>query len=105
MSEENVEVVRGEASARLALPHIRSDLTKWTKSEIDARSRKQKGVFFLMSGREQSREQGRTCSIAGCQREVLDRGWCKRHLTNWRRTGDPSKVLVRWYPPARIRGG
>jgi hypothetical protein len=106
MSEENVEIVlQGKASARLPLAQIRSHLTKWTKSEIDARSPKEKGVFLLMSDPEQGREKRRACSIAGCQREVLDSGWCKRHLANWRRTGDPSKVLVHWYPPARIRGG
>ena len=44
----------------------------------------------MMSDREQSREKERTW-IAGCRREVLDRGWCKRHLVNWRRTGDPER--------------
>lgn len=29
------------------------------------------------------------CSVAGCQRQKLARGWCKAHLSRWRRYGTP----------------
>lgn len=29
------------------------------------------------------------CSIAGCGKRVLARGWCDMHYTRWRRHGDP----------------
>ena len=51
-------------------------LTKWAKIEIDAPSGKRKGVFFLMGGaRPESRDKQDMLAIAGCQREVIDRGW------------------------------
>lgn len=31
----------------------------------------------------------RTCSIPGCGRSVLARGWCNRHYCRWREHGDP----------------
>lgn len=83
---------------RFTYPHEFDNVDKSGRGCTPARRKESSS----MSDREQSREKGRTCSIAGCEREVLDRGWCKRHLANWRRTGDPRKVLVRWYPPARI---
>lgn len=30
-----------------------------------------------------------TCSIEGCGRATLARGWCRRHYLRWHRTGDP----------------
>jgi hypothetical protein len=29
------------------------------------------------------------CSIPGCDRQAVARGWCKRHWQNWNRNGDP----------------
>lgn len=29
------------------------------------------------------------CSIAGCQKKTLARGWCGVHWRRWRRSGDP----------------
>jgi HNH endonuclease len=31
----------------------------------------------------------RTCSIEGCDRPVLGRGWCAAHYQRWKRHGDP----------------
>lgn len=31
----------------------------------------------------------RTCTIDGCQKPVLARGWCSAHWTRWKRHGDP----------------
>lgn len=31
----------------------------------------------------------RTCSIEGCERAVVARGWCQTHWRRWRRNGDP----------------
>jgi hypothetical protein len=31
----------------------------------------------------------RTCSIEGCDRPVLGRGWCTAHYQRWKRHGDP----------------
>jgi hypothetical protein len=30
-----------------------------------------------------------TCSIDGCEKPVLSRGWCSAHWTRWSRHGDP----------------
>lgn len=30
-----------------------------------------------------------SCSIEGCDRPILGRGWCQRHYAQWRRTGNP----------------
>lgn len=30
-----------------------------------------------------------TCTIEGCTREVVARGWCSAHYTRWKRYGDP----------------
>lgn len=34
----------------------------------------------------------RNCSIDGCERRVVGRGWCKLHWTRWRKHGDPNYV-------------
>lgn len=31
----------------------------------------------------------RVCSVKDCGREVVARGWCKKHWTRWSRYGDP----------------
>ena len=31
----------------------------------------------------------RTCSISGCGRSVVGRGWCDMHYRRWKRRGDP----------------
>lgn len=30
-----------------------------------------------------------TCSIEGCEKTILGRGWCSMHYSRWRRNGDP----------------
>lgn len=35
----------------------------------------------------------RVCSVDGCEKAVLARGWCKLHYSRWRRQGDPEVVL------------
>ena len=34
-----------------------------------------------------------TCSIEGCHREKIKRGWCNTHYQRWRNHGDPSVRL------------
>jgi len=41
----------------------------------------------------------RVCAIAGCDREVWGHGWCQKHYTRWRRTGDPTLARVRGTKP------
>src|SRR6478609_4933475 len=31
------------------------------------------------------------CTIEGCGRKSVGRGWCKRHYGFWQRNGDPTK--------------
>jgi len=32
------------------------------------------------------------CSIDGCDSSVFARGWCSKHWSRWRTTGDPQKT-------------
>lgn len=34
----------------------------------------------------------KTCSIEGCEKAVLGRGWCAAHYAKWRKYGDPLTV-------------
>lgn len=34
----------------------------------------------------------RLCSVEGCSKQVLKRGWCSTHYWRWRRNGDPLAV-------------
>lgn len=36
-----------------------------------------------------------TCSIEGCDRPVLARGWCGKHYSRWQTHGDPTLVAPR----------
>lgn len=36
-----------------------------------------------------------TCSIEGCTKPVLARGWCGAHWARWKRNGTPGTTLVR----------
>lgn len=36
----------------------------------------------------------RTCSIDGCERQRVARGWCKLHHRRWLTYGDPTFILV-----------
>lgn len=36
-----------------------------------------------------------TCSIAGCGKRTVARGWCRTHYYRWSRTGDPLLVHTR----------
>ena len=40
----------------------------------------------------------RTCTIEGCDRPILCRGWCRRHYRRWSTYGDPEYVK----PPAEV---
>ena len=40
-----------------------------------------------------------TCSIEGCEKRHLARGFCNRHYQNWRRTGVPTTATARYYTP------
>jgi hypothetical protein len=42
----------------------------------------------------------RTCTIEGCEKPHMARGWCAMHYLRWWRTGDPAEVL----PPHRMFG-
>lgn len=42
-----------------------------------------------------------TCSIEGCDGEVIARGWCSKHYSRWRSHGDPEKTVGQGYRPPR----
>jgi len=42
----------------------------------------------------------RLCTIEGCERKIVARGWCYRHYDRWRKHGDPMKTLT----PTRVVG-
>lgn len=39
----------------------------------------------------------RICSVEGCADQLHARGWCARHYSVWRRTGDPNTEVTRHY--------
>lgn len=39
----------------------------------------------------------RTCTIEGCTAPYHARGWCSRHYSTWRRTGDASTAVTRHF--------
>lgn len=41
----------------------------------------------------------RICSVDGCEKRILARGWCQRHYGKWRRHGDPLYVPQREKSP------
>lgn len=38
----------------------------------------------------------RTCSVAGCDRDVAARGWCTLHYGRWKKHGDPLVTKTAW---------
>lgn len=36
------------------------------------------------------------CSIEGCNKPHLARGWCSKHYTRWQRHGDPNRQTRNW---------
>ncbi len=43
----------------------------------------------------------RICTIAGCDKPVLARGWCGKHYQRWTNNGDPEKVIGT--PPGTVQ--
>ena len=46
----------------------------------------------------------KTCSVAGCDKSVLARGWCSRHYQRWKSHGDPSVMLRKENRAGTING-
>lgn len=42
------------------------------------------------------------CSMDGCDRQSIARGWCRNHYVQWYRTGSPNP-RARWSRPVRVR--
>lgn len=42
----------------------------------------------------------RVCSIHGCERHVVARGWCSTHWQRWQRNGDPLVTRPNYAQPA-----
>lgn len=42
------------------------------------------------------------CSIADCPTTAYARGWCQKHYTRWKRTGDPEKVIHAYREPPHL---
>lgn len=47
----------------------------------------------------------RTCSIEGCEKKVVGRGWCGMHWARWRRWGDPLVTAYNQPKPLCSVGG
>ena len=45
----------------------------------------------------------KTCSVEGCPDAAIVRGWCAKHYTRWKRTGDPTATRRRGKRPADPR--
>lgn len=43
-----------------------------------------------------------TCSIAGCDKPTVGRGWCRKHYGRWHRHGDPLYVTPPTAPTERL---
>lgn len=43
-----------------------------------------------------ARSISKTCSVAGCEKIRVGRGWCDKHYRRFRRTGDPTKLKVKF---------
>jgi hypothetical protein len=38
----------------------------------------------------------RTCTIEGCDKRHVARGWCRRHYNQWYKHGDPTATYAPW---------
>ena len=45
---------------------------------------------------------GDPCTIEGCSKPILGRGWCSMHYATWQRHGDPLAAIQRRLPPGTI---
>jgi HNH endonuclease len=43
-------------------------------------------------------ENSRVCSVDGCDRDVVARGWCRRHYARWRTTGETGPAGLKRQP-------